>query len=255
MPGLDTHIRPLLATVALCALGWAPVTTFGATTLVSQAPSPALGYGDTSAVYNLPGDPGFTFTLDADEQAWEYFHFGRSAEINQVRWFGSDADGNFAVALFAANCVSCNLGSVGTDGNSPVNLLPHNTAYGPGEVGKVALGGGLFAYSINLPSPVRLSADAPFYGLTVVNNYSGKPFQWVASATGDGRHLDYVIGGMRVLYAPGDLAFELADTRIAPVPEPTTYALWLVGLGTLWRWSSRRTDGGRAPGHQAVPAV
>jgi hypothetical protein len=189
------------------------------------------GYADVSAVYNYSADPGFTWTLDSDMQAWAYFSLPSDVKVNAITWYGSDSDGQFAVDLFPATCFSCALSFVTTSGSFTNNLLK-NSAYSAAQVQKTALGGGLFAYSISLPTTLTLSSASPAYGFSVVNNYTGLPFQWSASGSGSGVHAHYIVGQAVVLKIPGNLAFTLTDTQ-GPVPEAGSAALMLAGLGSL----------------------
>jgi hypothetical protein len=218
----------LNATLA-CTLLWAVAAASQAAVDVYSQP-PGSTYADVSAIRNDPADPGFNWTVDSDEQAWAYFAVAGSVSFNRITWYGSAADGNFAVALFPASCFSCGLSPVGTGGNSVNNLLPHNTAYAPASVSKALLPSGMTAYSIDLPSALTLSGS-PAYALTVVNNFTAAPFLWAASGSGSGVHIHYIIGQAMVLASPGNLAFTLSNTT--PVPEPTTAGLLGAGIGLL----------------------
>jgi hypothetical protein len=206
---------------------------------------PGTTYGDVSAIRNDPADPGFNWTVDSDEQAWVYFAVADSVSFNRITWYGSAADGDFALALFPATCFSCGLAPVGGSGNSANNLLPHNSAYTPASVSKVSLPSGMTAYSIDLPATLTLSGS-PAYGLTVANNFTALPFLWASSGTGSGIHIHYIIGQAVVLPSPGNLAFTLTDT--SAVPEPMSAELLALGLGVgLIGKTARRGLRGRRP--------
>jgi hypothetical protein len=198
---------------------------------------PGTTYGDVSAIRNDPADPGFNWTVDSDEQAWVYFAVAGSVSFNRITWYGSAADGDFAVALFPATCFSCGLSPVGGSGSSANNLLPHNSAYTPASVSKALLPSGMTAYSIDLPATLTLGGS-PAYGLTVVNNFSALPFLWASSGTGSGTHIHYIIGQAMVLPSPGNLAFTLTNT--SPVPEPMSAGLLALGLGLIGKTAHRR---------------
>lgn len=216
--------------VALAGLAASP--SWAAVDVYNQAPSAVLA--DTSAVFNNPSDPGFNWAIDSDMEAWAYFQVPADVQFNRISWYGSDADGSFAVDLFPASCFSCGANWAQTSGGFATNLLS-TLLYGPQQVHKTALAGGLFEYDIDLPSMVTLSAGQPTYGLTVVNNYTAKPFSWAGSGQGSGFHLHYIVGQAMFLKAPGNLAFTLTDTTaISPVPEADSMQLSLLGLTLIW---------------------
>jgi hypothetical protein len=229
-------MKPAPTATLATALLWAAAATSQAAVDVYSQP-PGTTYADVSAIRYDPADPGFTWAVDSDEQAWAYFAVAGSVSFNRVTWYGSAADGDFAVALFQASCFSCSLSPVGTGGDSANNLLPHNAAYAPASVSKVLLPSGMTAYSIDLPSALTLSGS-PAYALTVVNNFTAAPFLWAASGTGSGVHIHYIVGQARVLSSPGNLAFTLTNT--AAVPEPTAAGLLGAGLGLLGLTVRRR---------------
>ena len=208
------------------ALAFGSHAGFAATTAYQQAPSGSLI--DTSAVKNIVGDPGFTWTLDGDSQAWAYFTATSTASFNTITWYGSSADGVFAVDLFGATCFSCGLSFVQTDGSFVNNLLPSSGTYSGASLTTTALGSNLFSYSISLASAVTLQAGSS-YGFSVVNNFTSLPFIWEGSATGSGTHINYVVGRATVLPAPGNLAFALTSSAAA-VPEPASWGLMILGV-------------------------
>lgn len=226
----------LLAALASCLA----LPSRAAVTVYEQGPASAQ-YGDVSAVWNSAADPGFTFTLDSDQQAWAYFSTPGAVSFNRIAWTGSNADGAFGVSFIGASCFSCNAIWIGTDGNSTFNLLPHNQAYSQAQVHKTANAAGLYDYYVDLPTRLTLDPANSLYALSVVNNYTAQPFQWAASQSSHfGSHLTYYVGLARFLGAPNDLAFSLIDTTVAAVPEPASSALWAAGLGVLGVWLSRR---------------
>ena len=225
-------------TVAL-SLAWA---TGRADTTVYAQPLGAGTYADTSAVQNVAGDPGFAGANDSDSEAWAYFTATSTGNVNKITWYGSNADGAFAVDLFGASCFSCGLSLVGTDGNFANNLLTTGPFTGA-SVTKTALAGGLFSYSITLPTAVTLQAGSS-YGFSVVNNYTSAPFLWAGSAGGSGTHINYVWGRHIVEPAPGNLAFTLTSTG-GGVPEPAAWSLLILGFAAV---------GGALRGRRATPS-
>lgn len=214
---------------ALCALALAP-TTQAATDVYSQAQNGTLIA--KSAVYNVgAADPGFTWSLDQDEEIWAYFSLPANASFNRISWYGSKTDGNFGVDLFAASCFSCGVNLVQTDGTFSSNLLPGGGPYTPAQVHMTPVAGSIYSYYIDLPSTVTLSASSA-YAISVVNNYVSSPFLWAGSGTGSGTHLQYVVGQAMFLPGPGNLAFTLTNT--APVPEPAAFWMLALGLGVVW---------------------
>jgi PEP-CTERM motif len=214
----------LAAALAAALIG---VNATAATSVYSQAPNAV--FQDVSAVADFPADPGFTWTLDQDEQAWAYFSIPKSISFDRVGWYGSNADGKFAVNMFAASCFSCGANQVQTDGTFVNSLLPNNGAYDLAQVHKTQVSGNLYSYYINLPSQVTLGTGSA-YAISVVNNYSALPFLWAGSDTGSGVHLHFVIGQAMFLRSPGNLAFSLSQTTVSPVPEPATYLMLCAGL-------------------------
>lgn len=222
-----TPLHRSVAVAAALAIGSA--SAWAAKDLYSQAPS--TQFADTSAIYNMPSDPGFTWSLDMDTQAWAYFRPATGGSFDRITWYGSDADGAFAVDLFAASCFSCGVNLVRSSGRFTSNLLPTAGPFGPDAVLKTALGDNLYAYTIDLPSALVLQAGSA-YTLSVVNNYSALPFRWAASATGVGSHLRYIVGQAMVVAPPGNVAFTLTDST-APVPEPASAATLGLGIAAL----------------------
>lgn len=225
----------LLRALRHLLLGLGISSAFGAmaaTNVYTQLPGNSLA--DTSAVWNNPGDPGFTWSLDGDEQAWAYFGLPASVSFDRIGWWGSNADGNFAVDLFSANCFSCSANWVTTDGAFSPNLLGASL-FSPAQVHKSQVSANLYSYYIDLPSAITLDGSSPYYALSVVNNYSSQPFQWANATSGIGSHLRYIVGQSMFLNAPANLAFVLTDTSLPapPVPEPETYLMLLAGLGLI----------------------
>ncbi len=123
-----------------------------------------------------------------------------------------------------------------TDGSFVNNLLTTSPFSGT-SVTKTALSASLFSYSFTLPTAVTITAGSG-YGFSVVNNYTSSPFLWEGSFAGPGTHLNYVVGRAIVLRAPGSLAFSLTSTGSPPpppppatVPEPSSWALMIIGFG------------------------
>jgi hypothetical protein len=228
-----TQLMALMVPTVVAAL---PGHAQASTVVYTQAPTQTIG--DVSAVANIPSDPGFTWTLDQDSEAWAYFSAPANASINRIEWYGSDSDGNFAVDLFAASCFSCSASWVGTGGQFTTNLLPNNGAYTQAQVHKTLMSGGLYDYYIDLPSALTLGSS-PAYALSVVNNYTALPFVWAGSAAGSGVHLRYIVGQAMFLKAPGNLAFTLSNTSVSAVPEPDSAALMLTSLALLGLFAGR----------------
>lgn len=197
-----------------------------ATDVYSQ--SPTSNIIDTSAVANLPADPGFTWSLDQDEENWTYFTAPSTASFNQITWYGTNADGKFAVDFYQAACFSCGANWVQTDGTFSNNLLPNQGPFDQSAITKTQISAGLYAYSLDLSAPVTLNQGS-LYALSVVNNYTALPFSWAGANNGSGFHLHYIVGQAMFLKAPGSLAFTLTDT-IPAVPEPNGSALMIAGL-------------------------
>lgn len=231
---MNTLRGKLLALLPALALAY---NAQAAVDVYSQTPTSS--FADTSAIWNNPGDPGFTWSLDWDMEAWAYFSLPSSATFNRITWYGSNTDGNFAVDLFAASCYSCSLSWVGTEGQFTTNLLSQSL-YSQAQVHKTQVSGSLYAYYIDLPTSLTLNGQSPYYALSVVNNYTAQPFQWSTASSGMGSHLHYIVGQAMVLNASGGLAFTLTDTTAVPVPEPETYALLLAGLGVVGVAARRR---------------
>lgn len=244
--------RPWQAASLLLSFGLTTALTSGAqaaTVVYSQAPAGNARY--LSGILNAAADPGFNWTSDADTEAWAYFSVHSPARFNRISWYGSNTDGAFGVDLFLAvstpttTCFSCGANPVGGAGDFSNNLLPSTGPYSQAQVHKTLVVGDLYAYNIDLGSPVTLASNK-LYGLSVVNNYSSSPFLWAASAQGIGRHLTYTIGQAMFLPSPQDLAFSLTDTQAPAVPEPQTWAMLAAGLALLVHLSRRTAQAGRS---------
>jgi hypothetical protein len=240
--------------LALCAASLLLAGTASAqTTVYGQAPNGGGFAG--SYVLNDPNDPGFNWVVDTDTERWEYFIAPTTASFNRIVWYGNNADGQFAVDLFTATCFSCNASPVGgggtfahtsiNPGNGPT-LLPNVGPYSQAQVHKTLVSGSantaLYAYSIDLTSPVTLTAGGG-YGISVVNNYSSAPFAWATATGNSNSHLVYTMtyAAYQFLPSPGDLAFSLIDTTA--VPEPAS--AWTFGAGLLALIGWKRRAGGR----------
>jgi PEP-CTERM motif len=206
------------------------VDVYASSVVYSQAPNGSIA--DVSAVNNVSADPGFTWSNDADAQAWEYFQISSAMSINRISWYGSNADGNFAVDLYQATCFSCGAQQVTTDGTFTNNILPNPGPFSPAEVHQTAGPGGLYSYYIDLTSSLLLTQNS-YYALSVVNNYTSSPFEWAGSGTGSNVHLNFVIGKAMFLPAPGNLAFSLSGDLVAAVPEPSTWAMMILGFAGI----------------------
>jgi hypothetical protein len=207
-----------------------------------------------SSVRDDPADPGFNWTVDTDTERWEYFSVSAAVSFNRIGWYGSNADGQFAVDLFAASCFSCNatpVGGGGTFAHTPVNpgngltLLPGSGPFSQAQVHKTWVSGSgvnsLYAYSIDLPSQVTLNPGGG-YGISIVNNYTSAQFGWALAAGNSNNHVVYTMTyvAYQFLPSPGDLAFSLVDTTVAAVPEPTSALGFGIGLLALLAGLRRR---------------
>lgn len=226
-----TLIAPSLAIVLFSMNAQASIDVY------SQAPSTS-NYAQ-SAVWNNPNDTGFNWTLDSDQERWDYFSIGGSADVSfdRIGWYGTNADGNFAVDLFSATCFSCGSTPVNGGGRfshtaAPYNsltLLPNAGPFNQAQVHKTLVSGGLYSYYIDLTSTITLD-HTQTYALSVVNNYSSLPFDWALSNT-SGSHLQYIIGQAMFLRASGNMAFTLTNTSASAVPIPAS--AWLLGSGVI----------------------
>ena len=199
-----------------------------ATVVYTQAPIAGSGYN--SSYINLASDPGFNANSDADQQVWATFLVNTTTNFNEITWYGSQADINFAVDLHSttANCPSCGLVNVASSGsyttaNVASELIPTSGEYTSSQIQQALVSPGLYSYTLDLPSAVTLTS-ANLYVLSVVNNYSaGNPFIWANSATGNGISMDFVVGRASFLPMPGYFAFTLSNTASVPLPA----ASWL----------------------------
>ena len=107
-----------------------------------------------SAVLNASTDPGFNWTTDTDQEQWDYFSVGSNVTFNRIGWYGTKADGNFAVDLFSATCFSCGATQVNGDGTfshtvasqNSVTLLPNVGPFSQAQVHETLVSGSLYAY-------------------------------------------------------------------------------------------------------------
>lgn len=173
----------------------APASAAAAVDIFVQPPGG--GFAHRSAVRNLPTDPGFTWSLNDDEQVWAYFRVPTPGQFDRVSWVGSAADPVFAVDFYTASCFSCGVSLVPTDGDFPHSLLGLPGPFGARDLHITALGGGLFSYGLDLPAPVAV-VPGTWYALSVVNNYTTQRFQWAQSLPVDGQDpasgLRYIVG-------------------------------------------------------------
>ena len=237
MKAISIVVRIFVLSVSLFS-----ASSFASTAVYDQAPV-TTGAGISSHVFNVTTDPGFTFSLDSDTQAWAYFNLTSSASFNQITWYGagSQSIGNFAVGLIATTCAGCYPVRVSTGGSFAGNLLsPNQSLYDPSQISASLVTGttDIYAYTIDLSSMVTLDASSPYYALSVVNN--GGSFFWAASNTGNG-NANYT-AGTGWYSGNTSLAFTLSNTNpiTSPVPEPPAYALMLSGLGMIGFIALRR---------------
>ena len=220
--------RKILTAVALLASQAFIADNAIAAVVYTQDPNGVLT--DTSAVLNSPSDPGFNWTIDNDEEAWADFLVPSTISFNRIDWYGSNADGDFAVNLYSSPTAcatphsACGTVPVTGGGTFSNNTLPTPGPYSQAEVHKSLVGGSLYSYYIDLPSKVNLDSSQ-LQWLSIVNNYSAAPFLWVGSNSGIGSHAHYIVGQAQVLAANGNLAFTLSDTTLPAVPIPA--AVWL----------------------------
>ncbi|MGD0959898.1 MAG: VPLPA-CTERM sorting domain-containing protein [Methylomonas sp.] len=189
-----------------------------------------------SAVLNAPGDSGFNWTTDTDQEQWDYFSVASNVSFNRISWYGTQADGNFAVDLFSATCFSCGATQVNGGGTfnhtatpqNSVTLLPNAGPFSQAQVHETLVSGNLYSYYIDLSSPVTLD-HTQTYALSIVNNYSSAPFNWELSNTA-GSHVQFNVGQAMFLSGPGTMAFTLTNTAAVPVPA----SAWLLGSGLVY---------------------
>ena len=183
-----------------------------------------------SAVANVPADPGFIWLNDTDTERWAYFNVATNISFNRISWYGTNADGNFAVDFYADTCFSCGANRVKTDGTFTNSLLPNPGPFSQAQIHRTLMSGSLYSYYIDLTSMLTLDHTS-LYALSVVNNHTSSPFGWAGSNAGTGSHLVFNYGQAVFLRAPGNLAFTLTDTTASTVPLPA--AAWLLGSGLV----------------------
>ena len=224
-----------LVAVTLCAAAYSLVSVQPAQAAIDILHNSPTSTFLQSGLINTPNDPGFNFAIDSDTQRWTYFRAETNGSFDRISWYGSYADGPFAVDFFSASCYSCGLDIVNGDGtftHSPngingATLLPNPGPFNQNDVHRTFLSGNLYAYYIDLGSSISLNIST-IYALSVVNNYSTAPFGWATSTTQGTSQFIYG-GGSRVVRggSPG-LAFTLTNTTVVPLPSATW--LFLTGL-------------------------
>lgn len=226
---MRSHVLTFVATAVVASAF--SVHAYASTVVYSQDPN--TSFSETSAVKNLVGDPGFTWSLNQDEEVWTYFKVATDMSFNRISWYGSNADGDFAIDFYSATCGSCGINLVDTDGHFTHDglysqgLMPDSGPFTQAQVHKTLVAGGIYSYYIDLTSAINLDPDNAYYALSVVNNYSASPFEWSGSDVGTAGSYRYIVGSPIVQSLGHYMSFTLTDTSVVPLPA----AFWLFGSG------------------------
>lgn len=185
--------------------------------------------GDNVEFYSSQNDP-----IEFGEFATLYDNFaiGTASEITEVSWVGAFFNGiPIPIASFEVSFYDDLAGQ-------PGSLLQTETFIG--DAGQTDNGDGTNTYSVTLGSGFLASASVNYW-VSVVPTLDFPPqWGWALSDVGDSISFQDYFGTRQVLAR--NFAFEIRGTA---VPEPSSWALCALGLGSILaaRYRQRRNAG------------
>ena len=204
--------------------------------------SPAMG----SIIYDNGGPSSLSVPSDLDELTVitdislpliiaDDFVLDDDMILTDVHWWGTywldgsptPATDDFRVELFAGE-------PDGTPATSPL------ASFAVGDIGRTDTGNtdfqgnAIYAYSVDLDTPVALAGGTEYY-LSVVNNTANSTALWAWSATDSLDNLGYFLRNEDsepwvATVVPSNFAFNLTGTV---VPEPASFTLIGLGLAAI----------------------
>jgi hypothetical protein len=222
--------RALPSLVVAATIG-APALA-GAVTIYSQ---PYLETTNGAYFANVQG--GYT--------QYDSFSLTADASITSVSWSGFDLNELLPGTVLNPTSFLVNIYSETANGH-PGTLLSTTTIGNSGNAVNTGImfqnTVTLYSYSGNLATPFQATAGKNYW-LEINDPTDNNDWYWATGAGPDGTHLSKITGqGTNV--TGDDLAFTLSN--VAAVPEPASYALFLLGAGVLLGVQARRKAGRRA---------
>lgn len=179
--------------------------------------------------------------FDSDTYSYDNFTLTANSTINEVRWVGGNALGP-AYGSISGVTVRFYTGLAGAPNTQPtITSIPENETSADylagytfsGNANETAIPGtSLFQYNVVLPTSLSLAGNTTYW-IKIEGDSLNQFDGWGLAAAGqafDSYRINYVTGRASFLPASGSEAFQLLGT---PVPEPTSCALLMGGLGAL----------------------
>jgi hypothetical protein len=180
------------------------------------------------------GTPDFQNATASDPDsgfiAYDNFVLGGATTLRSVQWWGIYYSGNnapadaFTINIFADNAGQPGSSLTGAMSVSPTRQLTSDTVLGLWNI---------YVYNATIPDTILGSGT---YWVSIVNDTTGSVDNWfwaTSAATGGS---SWQNSGPRTI----ELAFNLSDTAVNTVPEPSSYLLSAAGLVGIFLARLRR---------------
>jgi hypothetical protein len=155
--------------------------------------------------------------------AYENFAITGPFDINRVDWQGGYVNPNTPAPVSGFT-----IGFWADGGGQPGALLLSQTIPGTADETFVGSVRGVPTYDYGTPLATPFTAGPGSYWISIQANLAVPPeWAWHTGTGGDSRSLEVVNGNQT--FSGVDLAFTLDGEPVAPVPEPSTLALFGVG--------------------------
>ncbi|HTE13810.1 MAG TPA: choice-of-anchor R domain-containing protein [Burkholderiales bacterium] len=191
------------------------------------------GTARAAVIFDQPTGPNSNFlnissTLDnhgtpAGFRVADNFSIMSATVVTDINWWGkpNSGDNNFTFSFYADDGGAPGTVLLATSGSLLTSPVSVGNSFDP-----------LVLYSSTLTAPFAVSAGATYW-LSIFNGAADASWLWLSADTpGDGSLVERNDGSLpwTNLLTPqsADLAFQLIRT---PVPEPATFALFIVGIG------------------------